>query len=719
MSLLESALKLASKHFYVFPLAPNTKDQPLFKGWQELATHDENQIREWWTKWPNANIGIYTGKFNGGHEALLVIDVDNKGDKKGDETLLKLELEGFEFPTTAMQITPTGGKHLIYRVKEAVKQGVNVLGPGLDIRSKGGYIVGAGSFINGVPYKLIESEMPEATERVVRVCGKARERVTTQVKSLVDQNRAHSRGIYYLENEAPKAVEGAGGDHTTFVVACMLKDFGVELNDAFNLMLNHWNQKCSPPWMPSDLRGKVENAYRYGMEAVGARSPDVAFDAVKVDSKKLSPIKELNKQFAFIILGGGGYVLKETKASDGANKVDYLTVPAFNQLMAPHKMTNGSGKSVPLADAWMKSPDRRTYEGLCFIPGKEAPPSYYNLWKDFSVPKQIAVSQEAQNAFNLFISHVKENICSDDPLLFDWVVSFMAHLVQKPWEKPLVSLVLRGKKGVGKNAFVERIGELISEHFLVVANHRYLTSNFNAHMEKLLMIVFDEAFWSGDKAAEGILKGLITGGFHTIERKGKESYQTPNYTRIVILGNEDWVVPASEDERRFCVLDVGEKRRKDTLFFRTMTQGMKNGGNTLLLNYLLNYKGSADIDVAPQTAALTKQKLSSLSIFHQFWFESLKEGKIPGYNSESKWVEEIDKSSFRSAFKHYIKDRNSAAWVPHDDQLTRLLKSCVPKLEMKRKTIEEVRMRCYVVGTLESCRANFEKFIGDRINWDE
>lgn len=146
MSKLKSALELASQGFYVFPLEIGGK-KPVFKRWPQVATRETHQIEYWWMDNPEANIGIYTGKFASG-QALLVVDIDNKGNKKGDEVILKLEMEeGREFTPTMEVVTPSGGRHLIYVVDIAVKQGVNVLGDGIDIRSSGGYIVGPGSEI--------------------------------------------------------------------------------------------------------------------------------------------------------------------------------------------------------------------------------------------------------------------------------------------------------------------------------------------------------------------------------------------------------------------------------------------------------------------------------------------------------------------------------------------------------------------------------------------
>lgn len=148
MTKLDHALRLAEMGFYVFPLVEMRK-LPLIDGWERKASRDPDKIKSWWTcpvmgTTQNHNVGILTTKF-GENKSLIVVDVDNKKGKDGDGAVLELEMEGKDLPPTMTQRTPTGGKHLIYVADQAVKNSASELGEGLDIRSHGGFIVGAGS----------------------------------------------------------------------------------------------------------------------------------------------------------------------------------------------------------------------------------------------------------------------------------------------------------------------------------------------------------------------------------------------------------------------------------------------------------------------------------------------------------------------------------------------------------------------------------------------
>lgn len=724
MSFLGAALELASLGFHVFPLIPNTK-LPLIEDFPNFASQDPAQIKKWWLdpvmeiEQPY-NVGISTTRF-GEKEALLVVDVDNKGDKNGDQELKRLESEGRSLPETFEQHTPTGGRHLVFRVISPVKQGVSVLGNGLDVRSRGGYIVGAGSCLDGKSYTKVDGSIVEAPEWVVANCGRSIERNPQphrNVKS-VDRIRAQNRAIHFLENEAPISIKGQGGDQTAYTVACKVKDFGVEPETCLELMLDHWNERCPPGWSPERLKEKVDHAYRYGVNPVGEASPEAHFSSIK-EEIKVHPFDTLNAEYAYIG-GNKGFILHETTDTDGKFLLEYIDIPKFHTNLAATVMTY-AGKTVPVTKLWLLSDKRRSFDGFCFIPGKKPPARFYNLWRGFAFspldPGEKS-SKKHVDALNAFLEHAEKNVCDGDPKLYQWLLGYFAHLIQKPWEKPLVALVFRGQKGSGKNALIERIGDLLGHHFLVASDPRYLTGNFNSHLENKLLLVLDEAFWSGDPKADAILKNLVTGKKHLIEYKGKEPYTVDNRTRVAILGNEDWLVPASEDERRYAVFDVGNGRREDRKFFKEMRQGMESGGYRLLLRYLLDFDLSKiDVDQAPSTKALMDQKIRGLKPFARWWFDCLIEGRIAGSDFAG-WPAYVEKERFRSAFRRYADEHKLGRYFPSNETFGRLLKKHTPSVYSNKQSEEGERVNVYQLPNLKTARREWNEFIGHEMTWEE
>jgi hypothetical protein len=736
MSMLQSALKLASLGLYVFPVTPNKKAPALFPEWPKKASRDPRQISEWWQRVPRANIAVFAEKYRD-TESLIIIDVDNKEGKDGSGELKKLKAQGKNFPRTYTQKTPNGGYHLFYCSPFPVKGGTDVLGKGLDIRSRGLYALGAGSALDGKAYLGDNTPIAMAPDWLIDTLGKAPEKKELEVLPLekLDYERALERAKYYLQKEAPYAIQGRAGDQTTFKVAARLKDFGISEMDAFEIMADIWNPSCEPPWSLEELNKKIENAYQYGTEPRGSAAPELSFDPVVngllggvskettalIKSEDLSPIQKLNQEYAFCIIGGSHQILWETTDENGRNVIKLLAEETFHKRHEALTMIDGAGHPQAVTRAWMKSPERRTYDGICFMPKKEYPNRFFNLWRGFSVTydPNKEYSEAAKKALTNFLDFVLKVACGNSPVLFDWLIKYFAHMVQRPYEKPHVAVVLKGKKGVGKDSFVNTMGALLGSHYVMVANLRYLTGNFNAHLENLILLALNEAFWSGDKRSEGVLKDAITGKTHIIERKNKEAYTVPNLLRVVIMGNEDWLVPASDDERRYAVFEFNEQRKTDTKFFDSLHKGMRDGGLELLLNHLNSMDLSDfDMNTAPKTMGLLEQKLSSLPPFEQWWMDCLTEGRIVCSNHDDEWPIDISRNEFRNAFRRYCNERNIRGWIPDDRSIGKIFKKCLPSLDDTGRRMEEgVRERFYKLPVLEICRQEYEKKMGHDITW--
>ena len=292
MKKIESALKLASEGFYIFPLIPETKE-PRYKGWQEAATRDPSIINEWWQEDPDYNVGIFTERYqDGGH--LIAVDVDVKDGKPGKASWSKLS-EDLELPLTRKNDTPSGGMHFIFASHEPVSGSIEKIDEGLDIRAKGNYIVGPGSTFEGNTYKTDDAQIALAPQSLIDVCGRPREPIVHKCElEHLDTPGILEKAIRYLRDAAPKAIEGRGGDGETFKVAAHVKDLGVSESMTVELMMEHWNEsKAEPPWDEAELAKKVGNAYQYGDNPIGVHSPEADFaDKIEVPEELKKPPRQ-------------------------------------------------------------------------------------------------------------------------------------------------------------------------------------------------------------------------------------------------------------------------------------------------------------------------------------------------------------------------------------------------------------------------------------------
>jgi hypothetical protein len=195
---------------------------------------------------------------------------------------------------------------------------------------------------------------------------------------------------------------------------------------------------------------------------------------------------------------------------------------------------------------------------------------------------------------------------------------------------PLVALVLIGLKGQGKGTFARVLEIIYGNHALQISNQRHIVGNFNAHLENLILMISDEAYWAGHKADAGTLQRMITEPTLAIEAKGCDVRNVKNYVHLLMLAEPGWSVPAGQNERRYAVYEVSEDIR-DKTYFDALYQQINGDGPAAML-YDLQQMNLGDWHPRQiyRTDALRYQQELSLSPLDEWMLGLLEDGKLPG-----------------------------------------------------------------------------------------
>lgn len=432
----------------------------------------------------------------------------------------------------------------------------------------------------------------------------------------------------------------------------------------------------------------------------------------------ISPeLVEMNDKFFVTMLGGKLKVCTFKKdPALGRDEIEAQTPTDFKGFFSNKRVQVGEDKDgkptfMPLGKWWFEHPTRRTYDGVTFFPGAAAPENVFNLWRGFAFDAREGTGHER------YLEHVRENICSGVEEWSEYVLNWMARVVQTPATQSETAIVLRGGQGTGKNTFVETLGALFPHHFMQVGDARHLVGNFNAHLRDLLLLYGNEAFFAGDKKHEAVLKMLVTESSMPIEGKGIDVTQATNYIHLVMGSNSDWVVPAGLDERRFLVLDVSDKRKQDSTYFGRLKEDLRRGGMSSLLHFLMTRDLSGfQIRRVPMTDALRDQKIMSMPKEQQWWLGKLHDGYIR--LGEQQWPQTIPTEDI---WRAYTLDMDSQS---EGRRLTRIgfgafLKKVVPGLARRQQYTGGVREYAYALPELAHCRAHFDKQFGGPYEWDD
>src|SRR6056297_57710 len=379
-------------------------------------------------------------------------------------------------------------------------------------------------------------------------------------------------------------------------------------------------KNCNPPMEEAEkvAKEKVNSAWKCG------------------DPHPGQVVKEINERYCLI---NGKTVVERDKTG-----LIFHDLSAFKCLFLPYTLRietkDGKFKEMTQAEYWLKSEDRGAAKNLVCKPINKVKENEFNIWQGMAYkPKKGDCS--------LYLDHIWRNVAAENKEIYDWIIEWMASVVQDPEGGPVTCLVLRGGQGVGKGMFANHFKELFGHHGIVVSQSSHFVGRFNSHLADKALIFADEAIWGGDKKAEGELKHLITDSKRTIEPKGHESFEINNCAHLIMASNENWVVPAGIDDRRFMVVDI---KHKDTPeFFSRLQKQMTEGGREALLYYLLYQVKPKDPRMPTiATEAQKEQKEHSSTSPTKVWIDWIEQGFID--KDDGEWPRIITRRDLYNAY---------------------------------------------------------------------
>lgn len=378
-----------------------------------------------------------------------------------------------------------------------------------------------------------------------------------------------------------------------------MRRYGASADAIFEALDIENEARCRPPKSEKSLRRIAQSMQRY---------PSSVTPEQLTRDKALY---DLNERFG--VLEHGNQVLILKRSADDRS-FTLLSERSFrllmrNKFVAVEGKKEGETKRVPLAERWLAWEDeRREYARLVFKPGeKVVPDEEFNLWRGW------AIEPGGLGRCSLFRRHLLTVVCHGHAAHYEWLLDWLADIVKNPQRKLGHVVALRGAPGIGKSVVGFMMKRILGDYQTVAEKPEHVIGRFNSHIAHCLLLQAEEAFWGGDKRARGVLKHLVSGQDQLIERKGIDAIAMPNYTRLLITSNEEWVWPTELGDRRLVIFDVKATHKDDVRYFDALFAEIEDGGAAAFLRFLLARKIDAQrLKVPPTTKALEDQAVLSM-----------------------------------------------------------------------------------------------------------
>lgn len=405
------------------------------------------------------------------------------------------------------------------------------------------------------------------------------------------------------------------------------------------------------------------------------------------------------------------------------------------------EMEDGADGETKQDSAEEKEPEEEVPNDVDALPD-------YNLFRGLAVTREMAAAyaedkteEQIEQEVRPVLDHILHIWCRGNREHYTYVISWMASVVQQPWVKQKVAIVLRSESGAGKGIIVQKLGEIIGrDWYIQVQDQEDIFGRFtHENLEQCLLLFVDEAVWGGNKQLAGRLKKLVTESRHKIEKKYLQAEDVLSFLNLIFASNEQWVVPVLKRERRFFCLQVSDKHAgaqttQSEQYFKMLSDVPKEAFGRYLYQQDISSFNAAKL---PTTELQREQKCREFSVVESWWEECLNDGYLKG-----EWDQSIQQNAAAAFVSRDPKVENtwpekiglemmySEYFVPWVNQGDPMRKRHLPSLNLFR-----TQLKCLIHGVdgkwnqgsgrprqiklphLAACREEWRRQVQDQ-NWE-
>jgi hypothetical protein len=649
--------------------------------WQQRACKDSVEIVSFWTgdgEYPETKAGtIYPFASVGAPrnvsivfpegEDVWVLDIDGN---EGKENLAKLEAEYGPLPKTPKSITGSGGWHFLFRSKRQHYNTASKVAPNIDVRGQGGQVIAAPSIHeSGNFYQWAEGRAPweceiaEAPEWLDMLVAEASNK-TEEGNASNAKHHKTSKWKAGGRSAAAKARDSEARGFQTILATIGDHDGGAGFDSPINRAACSWFSTNGTDMVSSELfdtlRAQIDEAERdperdrskydtdeYLTERIEKARAHIAEERTKQEAEPFDmaaplgdglkdAIATLDRGFKYVNIGGEGRFLRVLVPGEKP-KIEVWNTTALTNWYANRKVviSTTDAQGIEVEEEINPVPlffnQAQRWSGTAFAP----PPAsvgqnVYNLFRGFTV-------QPESGDCTMLKDFIQDIICGGDAEVFMWVWHWMAHMVQRPGEKPKTSLVYWGEGGTGKGTFGRLLRALVHPYGTTFGCADDVVGRWAGQRHALNIVgVSEEAVFSGNRRETNQLKHKTDAEEITVEVKNIQPIEMPSFMRYCFDSNHSDAmhIEGNGSERRYCVLHVSNARKGDLEYFKLLREQIDGDGIKALSHELMTYDPAhagmqwSDVFTAPVTSDRTNMERETMRPVHRAFARMIEDGEF-------------------------------------------------------------------------------------------
>jgi hypothetical protein len=619
--MLDLVNKFIEKGFTVKPLRANEKlpicqDKKLFaKGTEKISNKNSLKILK---EDPKLNYGVLAG------DDVIIVDIDlkdSKPDKKTGQIAITAEEArrrwqtlqdeiGTDFLNTLTQESTTGGLHLFYKLDDESRKITQTtkFDDYIDTRRNTGYVVGAGSKIDGKEYKLTKDiDMlvcpKELTEKLLYYKHKKLPVIEKKPqKPLKEDPKYEIKEDPEVNKELEWVIlkrffdecykEDRFTDYDDWIKIGMgiknrYGENGFELWEYYSNKSKNPDPKAKLTVMFNGFKTDKERQINIGTLYLYAKTDNLEkykqiLDEVYAEINEVESHETFNMEyFGSLMLENdkGKFIYTKKQKTYFEQYVCAVENPSRfyvkeGNIMSPREFLLNFPEFPGFIKCWLTDTKKKCYKRVDFRPDIEnCPADVLNLFKGFDVvnnyveydkSKRDEIIKPLLDHFSMLFNH--------DEKFLNYYYKYHANMFQNPEKKAGTALIMRGEQGAGKNFTVTDIwGHMIGQHSYISDNKP--DTFFNTHsvvLENKMLVNVDEVRGKDTSDVIEQIKGWITNPETHINGKGIKAIGIKLFAYFVFTTNNKTPVQIPQGERRFWVVDTSSEKLNDVKYFSAL-----------------------------------------------------------------------------------------------------------------------------------------------------